>query len=588
MHVAQVVVDPVVDLVLHPGRRRLREPGVLVGVVAELEDVVVLVGEGHLEVMDRRRPRELEAGRSRCRGRGSRAAGAAGDGPSRPGLCRAPRSRTASRRPRPGRRRSCPCSLPWRPSDLGVAPAELSVLDRVDVFGDLLHLLDEVRHAVAVFDPVGVGEVGRVDALGDPVHAEVDRAGGRLRRLGDRVGVAVGIGVVGGPGGGRAEDPVVRRRSRPRGPGRAGRRAPAIRRSACVSRPRRPIYRLARRFSAASGRRYFSREPPRGAVRVALAQTEPHRRRHRRQRRQDRGLDRRRPRRGRRAGDLPRALPARLPGRGPLPEAPFRRGRTARAVEELAAGVERHRRARRLRRAGARETATAGVPTTRSPCSRTARSRAVYRKIRLPNYAVFDEQRYFIPGAEPATVEVAGTRVGLTICEDCWVEGPPASIEAAAGRRADRESLGLAVPPRQGARARGDVRPARPRLRRPTSPSATSSAARTSWSSTATASCSTRTASRSPARPSSRRSCSSARCPPAAPAASPSRCPTWPRSTAPSSSACATTSRKNGFGHVGLALSGRHRLRPRGAARRRRARRRARHLRRHALAPFQP
>ena len=37
---------------------------------------------------------------------------------------------------------------------------------------------------------------------------------------------------------------------------------------------------------------------------------------------------------------------------------------------------------------------------------------------------------------------------------------------------------------------------------------------------------------------------------------SPSRSPTWPRSTGRSSSACATTSRKNGFRHVGLALSG--------------------------------
>jgi NAD+ synthase (glutamine-hydrolysing) len=59
--------------------------------------------------------------------------------------------------------------------------------------------------------------------------------------------------------------------------------------------------------------------------------------------------------------------------------------------------------------------------------------RAVYRKNRLPNYAVFDEQRYFIPGEEPMSVEVAGTRVGLTICEDCWVEGPPASLEASEG-----------------------------------------------------------------------------------------------------------------------------------------------------------
>ena len=59
--------------------------------------------------------------------------------------------------------------------------------------------------------------------------------------------------------------------------------------------------------------------------------------------------------------------------------------------------------------------------------------RPVYRKNRLPNYAVFDEQRYFIPGTEPATVDVAGARVGLTICEDCWVEGPPASTEVAEG-----------------------------------------------------------------------------------------------------------------------------------------------------------
>jgi NAD+ synthase (glutamine-hydrolysing) len=59
--------------------------------------------------------------------------------------------------------------------------------------------------------------------------------------------------------------------------------------------------------------------------------------------------------------------------------------------------------------------------------------RAVYRKNRLPNYDVFDEQRYFVPGAEPLTAEIAGTRVGLTVCEDLWVEGPPASLEAAEG-----------------------------------------------------------------------------------------------------------------------------------------------------------
>ncbi len=59
--------------------------------------------------------------------------------------------------------------------------------------------------------------------------------------------------------------------------------------------------------------------------------------------------------------------------------------------------------------------------------------RAVYRKILLPNYGVFDERRYFEPGDTPALIEVAGARVGLTICEDIWYPGPPASVETLAG-----------------------------------------------------------------------------------------------------------------------------------------------------------
>jgi NAD+ synthase (glutamine-hydrolysing) len=59
--------------------------------------------------------------------------------------------------------------------------------------------------------------------------------------------------------------------------------------------------------------------------------------------------------------------------------------------------------------------------------------RSVYRKNRLPNYSVFDEQRYFVPGTEPETIEAGGQRVGLTVCEDVWAPGPPASTEAAAG-----------------------------------------------------------------------------------------------------------------------------------------------------------
>jgi NAD+ synthase (glutamine-hydrolysing) len=59
--------------------------------------------------------------------------------------------------------------------------------------------------------------------------------------------------------------------------------------------------------------------------------------------------------------------------------------------------------------------------------------RAVYRKILLPNYSVFDERRYFEPGNAPALVEINGLRLGLTICEDIWYPGPPASTEALAG-----------------------------------------------------------------------------------------------------------------------------------------------------------
>ena len=60
---------------------------------------------------------------------------------------------------------------------------------------------------------------------------------------------------------------------------------------------------------------------------------------------------------------------------------------------------------------------------------------AVYRKNRLPNYGVFDEVRYFEPGSEPMVVEIAGVAVGLTICEDLWEPGPPASSEAESGAR---------------------------------------------------------------------------------------------------------------------------------------------------------
>jgi NAD+ synthase (glutamine-hydrolysing) len=59
--------------------------------------------------------------------------------------------------------------------------------------------------------------------------------------------------------------------------------------------------------------------------------------------------------------------------------------------------------------------------------------RAVYRKFHLPNYGVFDERRYFTAGSEPLTIDVGDRRVGVTVCEDLWTPGAPASEEAAAG-----------------------------------------------------------------------------------------------------------------------------------------------------------
>ena len=52
--------------------------------------------------------------------------------------------------------------------------------------------------------------------------------------------------------------------------------------------------------------------------------------------------------------------------------------------------------------------------------------RATYFKQWLPNYSVFDEKRYFVPGEDPVVFEVAGARVGVTICEDVWLPGPVA------------------------------------------------------------------------------------------------------------------------------------------------------------------
>ncbi len=56
-----------------------------------------------------------------------------------------------------------------------------------------------------------------------------------------------------------------------------------------------------------------------------------------------------------------------------------------------------------------------------------------YRKRKLPNYAVFDERRYFVvdPDGGDCVFEVKGTRLGLLVCEDLWFHEPIASTVAA-------------------------------------------------------------------------------------------------------------------------------------------------------------
>jgi NAD+ synthase (glutamine-hydrolysing) len=59
--------------------------------------------------------------------------------------------------------------------------------------------------------------------------------------------------------------------------------------------------------------------------------------------------------------------------------------------------------------------------------------KAMYRKQFLPNYGVFDEDRYFQPGRGLVLLRLGETLVGPTVCEDIWQPGPPATDLALAG-----------------------------------------------------------------------------------------------------------------------------------------------------------
>jgi len=82
--------------------------------------------------------------------------------------------------------------------------------------------------------------------------------------------------------------------------------------------------------------------------------------------------------------------------------------------------------------------------------------KAVYHKVFLPNYGVFDEQRYFEPGHRSPIFEFDVTRIGVSVCEDAWYPSGPMAWEAHhgavllvningspyhAGKRAPREAM---------------------------------------------------------------------------------------------------------------------------------------------------
>ena len=75
---------------------------------------------------------------------------------------------------------------------------------------------------------------------------------------------------------------------------------------------------------------------------------------------------------------------------------------------------------------------------------------ATYRKQQLPNYAVFDEKRYFTPGQQVCIVDIGGIRCSINICEDIW---EPVTAAAAADAGADMVLNVNASPYRMNKRA---------------------------------------------------------------------------------------------------------------------------------------
>ncbi len=65
------------------------------------------------------------------------------------------------------------------------------------------------------------------------------------------------------------------------------------------------------------------------------------------------------------------------------------------------------------------------------------RLQGIYHKVLLPNYGVFDEDRYFTVGTDPDRLwDIGGVAVGVSICEDIWLPDGPPTRQAAAGAQA--------------------------------------------------------------------------------------------------------------------------------------------------------
>lgn len=75
----------------------------------------------------------------------------------------------------------------------------------------------------------------------------------------------------------------------------------------------------------------------------------------------------------------------------------------------------------------------AGAPVNASSVLFQGEIKATYHKHHLPNYGVFDEFRYFVPGSEPCVVRVGGIDIALAICEDLWQDGGPVARVAQHG-----------------------------------------------------------------------------------------------------------------------------------------------------------